>query len=111
MSTEAWAASVLAVNRLDVFSATWIQTAAGGAVYVYESLPGKHQRQWQHLRVIWHWPVSKAYDLSYRHPMPEASVFTLRGRVGSEAAWALISEKQGTAVRRWRFRSCRATRP
>ena len=48
--------------------------------------------------MIWHWPGSKAYDLSYRIQCPKRGVFTLRETEWeSEAALGLNQRKQGTA--------------
>ena len=88
-----WAGDALDVQRhLDI-------NGGMGAVYVYDPLPGETQIvSGNNLRVIWHWPGSKAYDLSYRIQCPKRGVFTLRETEWeSEAALGLNQRKQGTA--------------
>ena len=87
-----WAGDSLDVQRqLDV--------AGGmGAVYVYDPLPGETQIvSGNNLRVIWHWPGAKTYDLSYRIQCPKRGVFALReAQWETEAALGLNRRKQGT---------------
>ncbi len=69
-----------------------------GAVYVYDPLPGETQIvSGNNLRVIWHWPGTKTYDLSYRIQCPKRGVFALReAQWETEAALGLNRRQQGT---------------
>ena len=69
-----------------------------GAVYVYDPLPGETQIvSDNNLRVIWHWPGAKTYDLSYRIQCPKRGVFVLgESRWETEATLGLNRREQGT---------------
>ena len=87
-----WAGDSLDVERqLDVDGGI-------GAVYVYDPLPGETQIvSGNNIRVVWHWPGSKTYDLSYRIRCPKRGVFALReAQWETEAALGLNRRKQGT---------------
>ena len=87
-----WAGDSLDVQRqLDV-------QGGMGTVYVYDPLPGETQLvSGNNLRVIWHWPGTKTYDLPYRILCPKRGVFALgETQWETEATLGLNRREQGT---------------
>ena len=86
-----WAGDSLDVQRrLDV-------RGGMGAVYVFDPLPGETQVvSGNNLRVVWHWPGTKTYDLSYRIQCPKRGVFALgETQWETEATLGLNRREQG----------------
>ena len=83
-------------DSLDVQRQLEIQGGMG-AIYVHDPLPGETQlADGNNLRVVWHWPGRKTYDLSYRIHCPKRGVFTLgQAQWETEAALGLNRRTQG----------------